>query len=254
MLKNKLRKVHETKRFHKRSPTKAPLMTEIFAVSLLEESVFENLKPKLLYGVPEATRLKIDSFARSNDAQRSLLGELLVRHLLAELTKSKLPDHPFTIGEKGKPAPDGYNGIHFNISHSGQWVVAALSPASVGVDVERMRKVPEGVAHRFFSDAENKMLQNALNESQKAEIFFTLWTLKESFLKAIGKGLTKSLGSFTIVETGQKQYSLANDPEADGFFLKTFELCEGYKLAACAANENFYDQIKFLNPNELAEF
>jgi 4'-phosphopantetheinyl transferase len=229
-------------------------MTEIFAVSLLEETVFERLKPELLSGVPEVTRLRIESFARSNDAQRSLLGELLVRHLLAGFTKSKLPDHPFTIGEKGKPAPDGYNGIHFNISHSGEWVVAALSPASVGVDVERMRKVPEGVAHRFFSDAENKMLQNALNESQKAEIFFTLWTLKESFLKAIGKGLTKSLNSFTIVETGLKQYSLANDPEAEGFFLKTFELCEGYKLAACAAGKLFCDQVKLVNTFELADF
>jgi len=228
-------------------------MTEIFAVSLLEESLFEKVKPKLLSGVPEVIRLKIESFARSNDAQRSLLGELLVRHLLAGLTKTKLPDHPFTTGEKGKPAPDGYNGVHFNISHSGQWVVAALSPASVGVDVEKIRKVPEGVAHRFFSEAENKMLQNAANESQKAEIFFTLWTLKESFLKAIGKGLTKSLGSFTIVETGLKQYNLSNDPEAEGFFLKTFELSEGYKLAACAANMQFCDHIKILNTNELAD-
>lgn len=250
----KLRKVHDSKRIYKRLPTKAPLMTEIFAVSLLEESIFENLKPKLLSGVPEATRLKIESFARSSDAQRSLLGELLVRHLLAGSTKTRLPDHPFTTGEKGKPAPDGYQGIHFNISHSGQWVVAALSPASVGVDVEKIRKVPEGVAHRFFSETENKMLRNAVNEVEKAEIFFTLWTLKESFLKAIGKGLTKSLGSFTIVETGHKQYSLANDPEAEGFYLKTFELCEGYKLAACAANNKFCDQIKILNTHELADF
>jgi 4'-phosphopantetheinyl transferase len=237
----------------KRISTKAPFMTEIFAVSLLEEAVFENNKPKLLTGVPEATRLKIESYARSNDAQRSLLGELLVRHLLSDKTGAKLPNHPFTTGEKGKPAPGGYNGIHFNISHSGHWVVAALSSAGVGVDVERMRKVPEGVAHRFFSEKENKMLQNAENEMQKAEIFFTLWTLKESFLKAIGKGLTKSLGSFTVIETGLKQYSLANDPEAEGFFLKTFELCEGYKLAACAANNKFSEHIKILNANELVD-
>ncbi len=229
-------------------------MTEIFAVSLLGEDVFEAMKPDLLKRVPEATRQKILSFARCNDSQRSLLGELLARHLLTKTTGLVLPEYPFTIGEKGKPVPDGHKGIHFNISHSGLWVAVALSPASVGVDVERMRKVPEGVAHRFFSETENKMLQNAANDYEKAEIFFTLWTLKESFIKALGKGLTKSLSSFTIVETGHKQYRLDNDPEAEGYFLKTFEFCEGYKLSACAANNEFCDSVKIINTNELVDF
>ncbi|NTW23981.1 MAG: 4'-phosphopantetheinyl transferase superfamily protein [Lentimicrobium sp.] len=228
-------------------------MTEVFAVSLLEESTFEELKPAFLKLVPEATRLKIASFARNNDAQRSLLGEVLARHLLTRASGAVLPAYPFTTGEKGKPGPEGYKGIHFNISHSGKWVVVALSPISVGVDVEKMRKVPDGVAHRFFSDAENIMIQNAVNEAEKAEIFFTLWTLKESFLKAIGKGLTKSLNSFTVVNTGLQQFRLTQDPEAEGYYLKTFELCEGYKLAACAALDLFSDKVKILKAHELTE-
>lgn len=228
-------------------------MTEVFAVSLLEESAFEELKPAFLKLVPETTRLKIASFARNNDAQRSLLGEVLARHLLTKATGVVLPAYPFTTGAKGKPGPEGYKGVHFNISHSGQWVVVALSPNCVGVDVEKMRKVPEGVAHRFFSESENIMLQNAQNESQKAEIFFTLWTLKESFLKAIGTGLTKSLSSFTVVNTGLRQFRLTNDPEAEGYYLKTFELCDGYKLAACAASDLFIDKVKIVEAGELTE-
>jgi len=226
-------------------------MTEIFAVSLLDDSTFEAFKPALLKLVPESTRQRIALFARNNDAQRSLLGEALARHLLTKATGAELPAQPFSTGEKGKPGPEGYKGIHFNISHSGEWVSVAISPVRVGVDVEKMRKVPEGVAHRFFSDAENKMLQNAVNEAEKAEIFFTLWTLKESFLKAIGTGLTKSLNSFTVVNTGPQQFRLANDPEAEGYYLKTFNLCEGYKLAACAALDSFSDKVKILNVSEL---
>ncbi|MBK6346662.1 MAG: 4'-phosphopantetheinyl transferase superfamily protein [Bacteroidales bacterium] len=227
-------------------------MTEIFAVSLLEETAFENIRPALMTRVPEVTRLKIGSFLRSNDAQRSLLGELLARHLLTKTSGHDLPDIPFSTGEKGKPGPDGYRGIHFNISHSGNWVVVALSADAVGVDVEKMRKVPEGVAHRFFSEKENKLLNDAAGEAEKAEIFFTLWTLKESFLKAIGTGLTKSLSSFTVVKTGKEDFILADDPEADGYFLKTFYLCEGYKLAACAISDNFNDNVTILTVNDLA--
>jgi len=229
-------------------------MTEIFAVSLIEKSAFELLSPELLAKVPETTRQKIGSFFHSNDAQRSLLGEIMARHLLFNATGRSLPDQPFTTGEKGKPAPDGFGGLHFNISHSGNWVVVALSPVAVGVDVEKMRKVPEGVAHRFFSEAENKLLQNAENELEKAEIFFTLWTLKESFLKAIGKGLTKSLNSFTIARSGHQQFMLDNDPETDGYFLKTFNLQEGYKLAACAAADQFCDEVIIMKASELADF
>lgn len=229
-------------------------MTEIFAVSLLEESVFEHIKPDLMARVPETTRLKIAAFARSNDAQRSLLGETLARHLLIKATNSELPDQAFSTGEKGKPGPDGYMGIHFNISHSGNWVTVALSPVAVGVDVERMRKVPEGVARRFFSEKENYLINNAADDKEKAEIFFTLWTLKESFLKAIGKGLTKTLSSFTVLQTGDQAFRLTDDPEANGYFLKTFNLCEGYKLAACAAKESFNDEVKIFTAQELARF
>jgi 4'-phosphopantetheinyl transferase len=226
-------------------------MTELFAVSLLEESAFEKIKPALMSKVPEVTRVKIKSFMRSNDAQRSLLGEVLARHLLRDASGETLPDMPFATGVKGKPGPDGYRGIHFNISHSGSWVVVALSGKTVGVDVEKMRKVPEGVAQRFFSETENQMLAEAPDEKEKAEIFFTLWTLKESFLKAIGTGLTKSLNSFTVVRTGNKEFTLADDPEADGYLLKTFDLCEGYKLAACVANDRFADKVSILPVEEL---
>jgi 4'-phosphopantetheinyl transferase len=98
------------------------------------------------------------------------------------------------------------------------------------------------------------MLQNAANELEKAEIFFTLWTLKESFLKAIGKGLTKSLNSFTIIQSGHQQFRLENDPETEGYYLKTFTLEEGYKLAACAAAAQFCDKITVMKASGLADF
>jgi len=226
-------------------------MTEVYAIPLVTDEEFVALKPRLLKLVPEATSEKIEKFARPGDAQRSLLGEVTARHLLHKATGKPLPEIPFTTGEKGKPVPDGFEGIHINISHSGRWVAVALSPMQVGVDVEKMRKVPEGVANRFFSEDEKKWLESAESEQQKAEIFFTLWTLKESFLKAIGKGLTKNLNSFTVINSGEGCFLLKNDIEAEGYHLKTFPFQDGYKLSACALNETFCKEVIILDIYEL---
>jgi 4'-phosphopantetheinyl transferase len=175
----------------------------------------------------------------------------LARYLLHKVTGEPLPDEPFTTGEKGKPVYDGFKGIHFNITHSGEWVAVALSSACVGVDVERMRKIPEGVARRFFSEAENQWLDSAKTEAERKDIFFTLWTLKESFLKAIGTGLTKSLSSFTIINKENGHFELEQDEETNGFRLFAFKFMDGYKLSACAEDKKLDPEVKILKVDEL---
>jgi len=226
-------------------------MTTIYAVSLMEEGRFERIRLQALQLLPEATRQKISQFVRSDDAQRSFWGELLSRFLLSEATGSKVPDQAFETGSKGKPFQEGYMGKYFNISHSGAWVVVAVSDTVVGVDVEKIKKVPEGVATRFFSRTENEMLLLAENETEKADIFFTLWTLKESFLKATGKGLTKSLGSFSVQSSGQGSYILSGDPEAEGYFLKNYSFHEGYKLSACSTADDFIGGVAEIDKSVL---
>lgn len=225
-------------------------MTRLFACRIVDDPDFEILKEKLLAKVPPEAARKALSYFHSNDCQRHLIGELLARYALRQVTGLEHP-LPFTIGDKGKPHPQEFNGIYFNVSHSGHWVVVATSIADVGVDVERMRKVPEGVAYRYFSEPEKQMLDSAENEFQKAHIFFTLWTLKESFLKAIGKGLTKSLSSFTILRSSEGGYELAQDAETNGFYLKAYPFEDGYKLAACAKEKDFEDIVQIVDITNL---
>ncbi len=230
---------------------KALNRTEVYGIELLPDETFRETEQQLLQKVPAACRPKFGRYAHVRDLQRSLLGEVITRHLLEGIC-GKLPDdREFTIGEKGKPEPGGLQGIHFNISHSGEWVVAALSPFHVGVDVERIRKVPEGVANRFFSEKEKAWLASANNEQEKAEIFFTLWTLKESFLKAIGTGLTRSLSTFTVVRESHGLFRIEEDSGSGMFHLKNWPFREGYKLSACAGGPDFAAEPKILNINEL---
>lgn len=226
-------------------------LTEVYAIELLPDEQFGELRQQLLAKVPAGSRPKSGRYAQVRDVQRSLLGEVLTRHLLRRVC-GKLPeDMVFTTGEKGKPEPAGFRGIHFNISHSGDWVVVSLSPGAVGVDVERMRKVPEGVANRFFSEKEKNWLASAIDEKEKAEIFFTLWTLKESFLKAIGTGLTRSLSTFTIVNDARGLFSLEDDLGSGRYYLKNWPFREGYKLSACSGIPDFADEPVILSINDL---
>lgn len=227
-------------------------MTRLFACRIIEDSIFEGLRDKMISNVPEEAAKKALSYYHSNDCQRHLIGELLARYALRKVSGQK-HSSPFTTGDKGKPHPEGYNGTHFNVSHSGHWVVVAVSDAEVGVDVERMRKVPEGVAYRFFSEPEKQMLDNAENEFEKAHIFFTLWTLKESFLKAIGKGLSKSLNSFSILRSTEGGYTLAPDQETTGYFLKAYPFEDGYKLAVCAREATFDESPAIIDISDLIQ-
>ncbi|HLO91937.1 MAG TPA: 4'-phosphopantetheinyl transferase superfamily protein [Lentimicrobium sp.] len=225
-------------------------MTRLFACQLLDEAYFEKMKPQMLSHVPVSCADKALSYYHSNDTQRHLIGELLARYALKE-SSGIWHKEPFSTGDKGKPHPDGLNGTHFNVSHSGHWVVVAVSTDIVGVDVEHVRKMPEGVAYRYFSEPEKQLLDAADNDAEKAHTFFSLWTLKESFIKAIGKGLTKSLSSFTVIRKDDGNYILLPDPETKDFHLKSYTFEEGYKLAVCAKDADFDDKVNILNIDNL---
>lgn len=88
----------------------------------------------------------------------------------------------------------------FNLSHAGAWVVLALSNAgAVGVDVEmhERRNQLAGIARRFYTPAENIALAR-LAEPEWSQRFFELWTLKEAYVKALGRGIATALAGTDI--------------------------------------------------------
>lgn len=99
----------------------------------------------------------------------------------------------FRYGPQGKPflrAPWG-NQIRFNLSHSGNWALCAVAQDNdMGVDIECMRPADyEDLGKNILSSAEMDALRRLPAQSM-ARSFFTLWTRKESYVKAIGSGLS----------------------------------------------------------------
>jgi 4'-phosphopantetheinyl transferase len=116
----------------------------------------------------------------------------------------------FDYGKQGKPeltaAQYAQTGINFNLSHSGDWLLIGVlqAPAhskryALGVDIERRRDSTNihTILKRYFAEAEISDLL-ALDASKQRDRFFDLWALKESYIKACGKGLAMVLASFSF--------------------------------------------------------
>ncbi|PYG85690.1 4'-phosphopantetheinyl transferase [Ruminiclostridium sufflavum DSM 19573] len=171
-------------------------MLDIYIVNLdnnLEKDAFDIL----LRYVSEDKKAQIHRFYHFEDSQRALVGNLLSRYVICRSLNIKNTNIAFEKNEYGKPFLSGHYKAHFNISHSGSWVACAISDYPVGIDVEVMKPTDLEIARRFFSNEEYTALTNQPDEEKQA-YFFKLWTLKESYIKAVGKGLSIPLDSFTV--------------------------------------------------------
>jgi len=84
-------------------------------------------------------------------------------------------------GAKGKPFFPEHPDCHFNLSHSGDWVLCALSDeGAVGVDIETVRPRKENLPRYIMSDAEFHAFDGSWED------FFRIWTLKEAYVKYEG--------------------------------------------------------------------
>ena len=226
-------------------------MVEVFGIKIPGDEDFEDLKETLFSFIPDGNINQVLRFKNINDKKRSLLGEVLCRKCLAE--KLKIPSGNIDIKktEKGKPYLSGnHPEFFFNMSHSGDWVVAALSEGEIGVDVEKIKKPAYRIAERYFTTSELITL-NSLNEQEKANFFYDLWTLKESYLKFLGKGLTKSLGSFSISRQNGA-FVLADDKSGHrSVHFRQYNLDPAYKLSVCSELNKFPESIRILTSEQL---
>ncbi len=115
----------------------------------------------------------------------------LARSMLSEL--SAVPAQQITIqtGEHGKPfTPDVP--YHFNISHSGKYILCAVDDTPIGVDIEKPRAYNDRVAKRICTDEEYRYIDG---DSVR---FLEVWTRKEAYAKHIGIGLSISLKTVVV--------------------------------------------------------
>lgn len=142
-------------------------------------------------------------FHFGKDQHRYLVTRALVRTVLSRYAPVAAADWVFSKSAHGRPQiandADSARRISFNISHTLGLIVLAVTSGrqALGVDTEnlRRRQISIDVADRFFSAAEVSAL-HAVPSAAQHERFFHYWTLKESYIKARGLGLSIPLDQF----------------------------------------------------------
>jgi 4'-phosphopantetheinyl transferase len=143
-------------------------------------------------------------FHFERDRRQFLVTRALVRTTLSRYAPVAPRSWRFSVDAYGKPSIAGPAGVEwpsFNVSHTRGLVcvLVAREHAIVGVDVEMLRadRDLDDLAHRYFAASEAAALL-ALPPGDRPERFFACWTLKESYIKARGLGLSLPLGEFAF--------------------------------------------------------
>jgi 4'-phosphopantetheinyl transferase len=145
-------------------------------------------------------RARVSRYRSRDAAERYVVTRSLVRSVLGRTLNQRPQRVDVARTDTGKPIVAG--GVHFNVSHSGDLIVLALSRGrDVGVDVERRRLVPRvaDLSERWLTSAERDDVQRlALAGHEASDAFLRVWTRKEACLKALGIGIS---GASLAVDT-----------------------------------------------------
>lgn len=176
------------------------------------EQHFDELVERLY---PER-KSRVLAFRRREPAYVSIAAGLLLQGLAEKMLGIAPRDLVLDKNENGKPSIQGHPEFYFNLSHAGEYVVLAYGDVPLGVDIEEIRdKNNRRVAKRCFTEAEYAYVAGAdSEENREAKTgtdltladpsmdvnarFFYLWTMKESYLKLTGEGISVPLNSFEI--------------------------------------------------------
>jgi 4'-phosphopantetheinyl transferase len=147
-------------------------------------------------------RARAAAFAFDPDRRLYVHSHGVLRQVLSRYTGREPGELVFEWSGGGKlrlrRRPDEAN-LHFSLSHSGRLCLIAVSrKAPVGVDVERVRPLPDArrIASRWFTPAENDALAR-LSGAAFERAFFVLWTHREAMTKALGETLEAGFGGLT---------------------------------------------------------
>jgi len=219
-------------------------------LSKIDHTLSQDTFNHLLQVISKENREKCLRFRLKKDALRTLYGELILRHILHKDFSYKNEEIEILKGDKGKPYVKG-SSIHYNISHAGDYVACAFSKQEIGIDVEQIKEIDFKIAKRFFSTCEYEDLL-AKKTDERLDYFFTLWTLKESYIKWLGSGLSTPLNSFFFAVTDNGISFTDTNHGATPFF-KQYPV-DDYKLSVCCTTDDFPDKISMISLAEMTSF
>lgn len=188
-------------------------MVRIFGcdVSKMADNDFLMLYKSLCSGRKE----KADRIKDMKAKKLSICAGALMQNSLSKVTGIPSAMLRYKTDDNGKPYAENIK-VHFNLAHSYNLVLCAVSDNPIGIDTERIRQINTDIAKKYFTKREQEyVLENRINAVTR---FFEIWTRKEAYVKMLGTGIsdfltfdslnkkisTKKNGDYIISVTSEK--------------------------------------------------
>ena len=185
-----------------------------------------NIDPEKEYNISPERREKVKRYKQYNDKKRCIAAGLLIEKLL--------PQTLITYNEYGKPITK--NGPCFNISHSGEYVLIAISDCDVGCDIQHIKHMKANkIPKLIFAEKELDFIRNSMD---KTDAFYKMWTKKESVLKCIGEGFHRAAKGVDV--SSEIYYENGTD-----YYFKTYSFSD-YIISVSSKQNLFPKYINFI--------
>lgn len=179
----------------------------------------------------DGRRLKTEKLKYKRDKMLSIGAEVLL-HLGLYRKGLFIKKLDIAKNKFGKPYLQNHQNIHFNISHSGNLVVCGIASCDIGIDVEKKEKIQYETIIESFSILEKNYVLSS--DEFSSERFLKLWTLKESYLKCKGVGLSEFLNcvNFDFIADINRSNVIFRNYFHNHYYFSQKEL-ENYILSIC---------------------
>ena len=195
---------------------------------ILDTNIFSN---KDIYDywynkMPLIRKNKIDKYVFDEDKKLSLGAGVL-------LNKINIINKTIVYNENDKPYVND-NSIYFNISHSDNLVACAISDKEIGVDIESIKEFSFDLINNVYNYEEIDFIK----ETKDFSLYTKLWTMKESYMKYLGTGLSMDAKAIHIDLLNNKCLN------ANNVFFKSIKI-KNYYLTVCSEYNDFPNELEW---------
>lgn len=244
------------------SPVKCDLLAPSIGYSLRPNEViiytiylpdFVSLQADLAQFLNSDECNRAERFHKEIDRNRFIVRRAILKFILAAYTQMDVQNIHFDYHSNKKPYLTSHAGLHFNSSHSEDFAVIAISSDMVGIDIESIsgnfdftNLLPE-----IFDHSEILAIQNADNQRR---LFYTFWTRKEAFVKALGKGIDDDFKTIPCLD-GQHNIDSCLLQTNKNWQVYNFELAPNYLVAIAFESLSSFSKnlILYSVPNTMKE-
>ena len=186
-----------------------------------------------LYLLPRDKRSRVEGYRFEKDKQLAVAAEVLLDMALREAMGGNPGPSERIVVRGGKPAFTR-PGLHFSLSHSGDYALAAVCDSPVGADIQKRSSFTPALLGRVCTSVERDMILRSANPER---LFTDIWTMKESYLKYTGRGIA-SLSEAVLTADASGGLLLPGGLRAVAYRM------ENYSVGCCSKQEGLYPQLR----------